>query len=145
MQDDQLHYDSFETTLIRVEAAEKARVFSPTPIDPVALLRTPKTMTGIRFARQLKFALPFAAAAMLVMGVWGAMWNSQLGRLRDHKVVLTYSVVENDCDGSFLKCFNGLDHAKTACRTFDYDRDGDVDLADYRTYQVDCDGPVAMR
>lgn len=141
MNHDQIQPDPMEVALGRLEAAEQAGVFHKTDVDAARLLRSDNHVTQIDFARRVKRILPFAAAAMLVAGVWGTMWNTELGRLRTQKLAM----MENDCDGSFLKCFQGLRNSESVCRTYDYDRDGDVDLADYGTYQMSCDGPVAMR
>lgn len=138
-------HDAFEVVLARVEAAHRAGVFNTTPIDATALLRQSNHMGSIGFVRTMKRVIPFAAAAILVVGVWGTMWSTQLGKIRGQKLALVNGAMENDCDGSFLKCFQGPRSTEVICRTYDYDRDGDVDLADFGTYQMDCDGPVAMR
>lgn len=141
MSHDQFHPDPMEAALGRLETAERAGVFHRTDVDVATLLRSANDLAPISFARRIKRVLPFAAAAVLVAGVWGTMWDTELNRLRTQKLAM----VENDCDGSFLTCFQGLRSSQSVCRTYDYDRDGDVDLADYGTYQMSCDGPVAMR
>lgn len=141
MRTDQFQHDPFESALRRVEAAEKADVFRRSPVDADALLRGASSLSPLSFTRRAKRIVPFAAAAMLVVGVWGTMWNTQLGKLRSQKLAM----VESDCDGSFLKCFQGPSNQNAICGTYDYDRDGDIDLADFGTYQKTCDGPVALR
>lgn len=141
MLNDQFQPDQFESALRRVEAAEKADVFGRSPVDADALLRSASSMAPMSFTHRMMRIVPFAAAAMLVVGVWGTMWNTQLGKLRSQKLAM----VESDCDGSFLKCFQGPSQQNAICGTYDYDRDGDIDLADFGTYQMSCDGPVAMR
>lgn len=141
MLNDQYRHDPIESALRRVEAAEKADVFGRSPVDADALLRSAGSKAPLSFTRKMMRIVPLAAAAMLVVGVWGTMWNTQLGKLRSQKLAM----VENDCDGSFLKCFQGPSDQNAVCGTYDYDSDGDIDLADFGTYQMSCDGPVAVR
>jgi len=145
MHDELKAHDSMEAALRRVEVARRAGVFNPTPIDAAALLRDSAPVRQPGFAFTLKRVIPFAAAALLVVGVWGTMWNSQLGKIRGQKIALVNGAFENDCDGSFLKCFQGPSSSEAVCSAYDYDHDGDVDLSDFGAYQMDCDGPVAMR
>lgn len=129
-----------EKALRELHAAEGAGVFRATPTAE----RSPQGLWRVVVVHRRLF-VPLAAAAALAIGVWGMMWSVQLDRLRAQKLGPVASAVESDCDGSFLKCFQGMGAGGDRCAAFDYDHDGDIDLADFGVYQMDCDGPVALR
>ena len=86
-----------------------------------------------------------AASIILAIGIGGYMFSSEFDSLRQHKTPQHYAdqsgVQSSDCDGNFFECVAGPSHIVMAnCNRFDYDLDGDVDLTDIKTYQLNCDG-----
>lgn len=150
LNDREQQHDFIEAALRELDAAEHAAVFRRTAMDASALLggasaRHPAT---IRWAR-LRW-VPLAAAAMVAVGVWSWMFHGELAGLRKKAQPVTggasLTTGERNCDGVFSNCFSGpKPTALASCRTFDFDDDGDVDLMDFRSYQIACDGQTRLR
>ena len=146
MNEDRPQPESLEAALGEWSALQSARVFEPTPVDTRALLaamiddgarRDPHRPMRIRWGA-------VAAAAMLAFGMWGAMFSWQLSDVRR---TASYTLGPDEfepCRGNFLDCFahSAVADSGASCRGFDFDGDGDIDLADFGAYQSNCDQPV---
>ena len=144
MSDERSQLDPIESTLVELRAAETAGVFGRTRVDAEGLLRNcspARTTSPWRFALRW---VPVAAAVALVVGVWGTMfaWRTDDGRSGSAGVP-TRSAMARNMNGEFVGCFAGPSEQRAAdCLSYDYDSDGDVDLADFRAYQVAYAGPM---
>jgi len=137
--------DSIERNLLELEQAERAGVFRPTMISATELVHARPKLTRAQWAIRLS---PIAAAVVLAIGVTVGMFQWQINHLRQRASQSTTYFTQNDspCEGDFLQCFTGpQDRISIACKPFDFDSDGHVDLSDYGKYLADCDGPVATR
>ncbi len=144
MSNDPTQLEAIEGALIELDAAEKAGVFGRTRVSAKALLLG-RASTSPRYPRWLasRTVLPVAAAVAMAIGVSSWMFTSQLnvpgnGGAGDHIVV----VDAGRCSGDFFGCLTGPGSlGSSGCQTYDYDSDGDVDLADYGSHQRACAGP----
>ncbi|MBI4719380.1 MAG: hypothetical protein HY763_16415 [Planctomycetes bacterium] len=152
-----------EQTLLELAEAERAGVFRPTAADaqevlaraivaaPTSNAAASREPAVVRFLR-VRW-LPLGAAAMLVFGVWGVLFQRELVNVTQRAKVAALltsgggpAAREHDCDGSITGCFSGPTRlALSGCRTYDYDADGDVDLADIGTFQLACEGASRLR
>ena len=154
MVDDANRLDALEEALVTLHAMEAARVFDPTPFDAEALVTAPKVRALPVTRRRIGLIwVPFAAAAVLAVGVWSWMFQSQLSSLRLAGQINPSEVIvggpasgESGCAGNFTDCFGGPHpEALARCESCDYDADGDVDMFDYRAYQATYGGPTRLR
>lgn len=138
--------DPIEDALLELKGAERAGVFDRTRLDAETLVRV-DAVPG-QLARRIVGARWLSAAAViaLAVGVWGVVFKSPpLSTSNPNDLVhdVASPVDEFDlCDGSILRCLSGPSDIVVAsgCRPHDYDADGDVDLADFRSYQLTCRG-----
>lgn len=140
--------DAVEAALLELAEADKARVFAPTPIDRHLLAATPVFAPVSAGSVIRRFRAPLAAAAVLAIGVWSLMFYSELSSLRQASRLVDHSLIamsgettpERTANGDFMECFSGPQPAQlVSCHSYDFDADGDVDLADYRSYQLGLD------
>lgn len=137
--------DPTEEALLELDAAEKARLFERTRVDARALLaealpvgRVPRRW----YANGVMW--PAAASVVLALGVAAWVFNPQNDSTNKagpmaSQIALGPAAPGN---GSFFGCLTGPGSGgRSACRDYDYDLDGDVDLADFRAYQLACAGP----
>ncbi len=144
MSNDPTQLDAIEGALVELAAAEKAGVFGRTRVDAAALL-SGEASTSPRYPRwrSSRIMLPVAAAVAMAIGVSSWMFTSQLnapgnGGFGDHVVVAD----AGRCAGGFFGCLTGPGSSgSSGCQAYDYDSDGDVDLADYGAHQRSCAGP----
>ena len=144
MSNDPTQLDAIEKALLELDAAEKAGVFGRTSVDARALLSR-EASAGPSHPRWLtsRLAMPAAAAVAMAIGVSSWMFTSQLnapgnGGFGSHVVVAD----AGRCAGGFFGCLTGPGSSgSTGCQGYDYDSDGDVDLADYGAHQRACAGP----
>ncbi len=129
---DELHeFRHVEAALHGLGESERAGVFAPTPLDTRRLLHTPSRSLVLRAVYRWG---SIAAAIGLVLGIW--RW-SDLGTT----TTATKVAMVSPCNGTFFGCVSGPRQSLgTSCGDFDYDRDGDIDMADFRTYQLECEG-----
>ena len=135
--------DSIEAALLELDAAERAGLFEPTRLDSGMLLTADVGGRDTGHGRRTLRWLSIASAAAVVLFVWGSMFSAQLDSLRKSDRVADASLVDanSGCDGSFVHCFSGPTQLVLAgCVSHDYDADGDVDLADFSTFQRGCAG-----
>ena len=136
--------DPIEDALLELKDAEQATVFSRTRLDAESLVRV-DAAPG-RFARRIVGARWLSAAAViaLAVGIWGLVFRSPSTSTTSPNGIATIALVDefDPCDGSILRCLSGPSDIVLAsgCRPHDYDADGDVDLADFGSYQLTCRG-----
>ncbi len=152
MTDDPRKLDPIEQALLELEAAQHDRVFVPTRVDAVSRVPGQVERKPIEARRHALRWISAAAAVALAFGVWS--WTSPMGVGTFDRGDAASGVAQpaagrvesSGCDGSFLRCFMGpSQRVASSCLTHDYDADGDVDLADYRVFLLDCDGPAHLR
>ena len=138
--------DPVEQALLELHAAERAHVFDRTRVDAAVLARASRQQAvGRPIWLTPRFLAPVAATIVIALGVSSWMFNSHLNELRQaaRDTSSTILAQAGSCEGAFFDCLNGPDGAagSAGCQTYDYDTDGDVDLADFRAYQLACVGP----
>ncbi len=126
--------DPLEAALHEAELAERAGVFRATRLDAPSLA----LQAGSDGPRRRRGMLRWAAVAALVVitvSVWGGMFASQIAQLRARSRGTT--ILQVASAESISSCLAGPAEAlSAACRAFDYDADGDVDMADVSSYQL---------
>ncbi len=126
---------SIEQALAELEQATRAGAFRPTPLDIKALLNgasEAETPWIIRYRKTVA-----AAAVVFATGVWGAMFAMQIGDVQRVKLASSNQPAGVYAAVAFQNCVAGPKGSLTAaCKTFDVDTDGDVDLADISSIQL---------
>lgn len=139
MKNDPRQFDPLENAMLELRAAEKLRVFDKTRLDAEGLLHAAEGGHIFRLWSAQRWAA-VAAGIVLAFGVWGTMFAYKINDLRGARS--THGVVNGtdtaDCvDCNFFGCFTGpTERIAVKCLNHDYDADGDVDLADFREFQV---------
>ena len=137
MSEDLRKLDGVEEALLELEAAEEVGLFSRTRVDAPRLVAQPSPVSRagtIRFALRL---LPVAAAVAMVVGAGTWMFRGGIHSTAGPETTITS--IASAGYGSFHGCFGGPKGVVSSeCLAHDYDSDGDVDLADFRAYQVAC-------
>jgi hypothetical protein len=139
MTDELRQLDGIEQALLELEAAEQAGLFQRTRIDTSGLLAEPVPVRRAGSSRMALRLLPVAAAVCLAVGLWTMRPGTQTD-LYTPNPTTTNSLALSDsgaCDANFSLCLGGpSDGVQPTCMAHDYDADGDVDLADFRAYQL---------
>jgi hypothetical protein len=144
------HLEPIESALLELGDAERASVFSRTPVSAEELIAHSLTHQPMVLKRSTIIWLSsVAAAVLLAVGVGSVMFKYQLDHLRSSTGIVDGSTSGADgdpCDGNFLNCFSGPETGALAmrCDVHDYDADGDIDLADFRDYQINCNRPPSL-
>ena len=145
------HLEPIESALLELGDAERASVFSRTPVSAEKLIAQSHTNQPVVLSRRtLVWLSSLAAVVLLAVGVGSIMFKYQLDHLRGSAGMVegpASGAGGNDpCDGNFLNCFSGPESVVLAmrCGVHDYDADGDVDLADFRSYQIHCNRPPSL-
>ena len=127
-----------EDALAELEAAETAGVFQPTRLDAEpALVGLHPVATSA--GRVFRLWVPSAAAALVVLGVWGLLFRSEVKSIqaKRDRVAQTVRVASALPVSAFAGCLTGPNQlAASSCDTNDLDADGDVDLADFSMGQL---------
>ncbi len=132
--------DRFDELLAEFAAAKQSGVFGTTPTTGithgVAVVETAPQPWWLAPRR----LVPIAAAAVVAFTVWGWLIQRELGAVRERARLGNVStlVADGGCDAAFLNCFGGSANGTRHCTAFDFDQDGDVDLADYGVHQLTC-------
>ena len=134
-----------ELGLVELKSAEQANLFEQTKINPHDLLIASTQITPIWRRLPIGLITSAAASVILAVGIGGYMFYSEIDSLRQQQTSQHYavqtSVDQSDCDGDFFECVAGPSQiVMSNCIRFDYDLDGDVDLTDIKTYQLNCNG-----
>jgi hypothetical protein len=132
--------DPIEISLRELADAEQADLFRKTRVDARSLLRMtsgPKRTTlTVRTLRWGSIAAVFALAATICG--WIFTTGTESTRMTSIPIG-TIASATTGCDGTFSGCLTGPNGTpQSACRGYDYDADGDIDLVDARTYQLNC-------
>lgn len=139
MDNDREHLDAVERALIELRAAERAGVFQPTRVQAPALMGA-AAARGSKISRRLAMRLlGVAAVLMLAVTVWTAMFQRELGRLRDQRNSMVAGVAPQGAGSmSFADCMSGpsMTQLSKGCLGHDRNGDGSVDLQDYGTLQL---------
>jgi len=145
------HLEPIESALLELDQAERASVFARTPVPAEELIASSHTNQPVVLSRHtLLWLSSVAAVVLLAAGVWTVMFKYQLDDLRSSARMVDDSASDaggdDPCDGNFLNCFSGPESVVLAmrCDLHDYDADGDVDLADFRSYQIHCNRPPSL-
>ncbi|MCH8241225.1 MAG: hypothetical protein IH897_01285 [Planctomycetes bacterium] len=143
--------ERIESALLELDHAERASVFSRTPVSAEELIAPSHTNQPMVLSRHtLVWLSSVAAVVVLAAGVWTVMFKYQLDHLRSSAGMVEGPASDagghDPCDGNFLNCFSGPESVVLAmrCDLHDYDADGDVDLADFRNYQINCNRPPSL-
>ena len=143
--------EPIESALLELDQAERASVFARTPVSAEELIAQCQANRPMVLRRHtLAWLSSAAAVVLLAAGVWTVMFKYQLDHLRSSAGIVegpASGAGGNDpCDGNFLNCFSGPESVVLAmrCDLHDYDSDGDVDLADFRSYQINCNRPPSL-
>ncbi len=140
--DNEKQLDPIEASLRELGLAEEAGLFQPTRVDAGRCVRVSReeVARGRRTARLWLSAV--AATIVLALGVWTWLFSVEISAVRDRAMLAGREAVTSpaDCrDRSILACVTGPSQlALAGCAAHDYDTDGDVDMADFRTYQLAC-------
>jgi len=133
--------DPVEELLRELADTERAELFRKTRVDARSLLRAvypdnpaPRVLRGMRW-------MPIAAVLGVAATICGWAFTTRTGATRQLPLpsgTMTASAT-GGCDGTFFGCLTGPKVAPpSACRGYDYDADGDIDLVDARTFQLNC-------
>lgn len=120
-----------------LEAAHRAGVFSRTPQAVIQPLVTDSAPSRF-FVLSPRWAI--AATLLIAAGVWTMMFRTTLSRVqeRSRSAQLASAV---DLQSALASCVGGpKGDLNDYCGRVDFDRDGDVDLSDFGTYQRDLAG-----
>lgn len=140
------HLDPVEDALLAHDDADRAGVFRVTPVNADDLFGGPVVVRSPRLVFRAGVAV--AATIVLAVGVWSWLFQMELSRLRSAAITGNSVALQSDalpvrCDACISECVTGPVPNKPAdCDRYDYDADGDVDLADFSRYQLAYAGPV---
>ena len=122
MTNDRKNLDPVEEALLELDATERAHLFKLTSADTRRLLESPTGQASTGSRRIALRWLPVAAAVVIAVGVWS--WAFRVEPLASARATIS-------------DCLTGPDEVvAVTCRGYDSDADGDVDLADFHSYQV---------
>lgn len=132
--------DPLEISLRELADAERADLFRRTRVDARSLLRATHTVNRApRVLRRIRW-VPIAALLGMAATICVWVFTTGTGETRLTSIPIgTIASATNGCDGTFSGCLTGPNGTpQSACRGYDYDADGDIDLLDARTYQLNC-------
>lgn len=135
--------DPLEISLRELADAERAGLFRKTRVDARSLLcATQIVLRGPRDLRRMRW-VPIAAVLGIAATICAWIFTTGIGETRQFSFpsgTMTASATVS-CDGTFFGCLTGPNGTPASgCRGYDYDADGDIDLVDARTYQLNCNG-----
>jgi len=135
--------DPMEISLRELADAERADLFRKTRVDARSLLRSTSGLKRTtRTVRRIHW-VPIAAMLGMAVTICGWVLTTRIGETRQRPLpsgTMTASAT-GGCDGTFFGCLTGPNGTPpSGCRGYDYDADGDIDLVDARTYQLNCNG-----
>ncbi len=140
MKSEQHDIDPIETALSELDAAKRAGVFRRTPVELRDLQHAHATASDARPQWLTLKLWPVAAAILLAIGVSSWMFAGELAELRRQSRMASTAnpAMTGGAYVAFNTCFNGprTGRDNADCGGQDYDADGDVDLADFRSYQL---------
>jgi len=131
MDSEKRQLDGVERALLDCAEARSAGVFHSTPLDIDAVLNEPMPIV-----RRLRWChvTPVAAAVVLAIGLGAWMLNVEIGHVRDHRARLASA---RHTQKQFAFNITGPRRSvESEQAPLDLDEDGDIDLADFRQYQL---------
>lgn len=135
--------DPIEASLRELADAEQVELFRRTHVDARSLLRSAQTVNRApRVMLRMRW-ISIAAVFALAVTICGWAFTKWTGLPHRHRLPIGTMMASaiDGCDGAFFACLTGPNGTPaTACGAYDYDSDGDVDLVDARTYQLNCNG-----
>lgn len=143
MVEDHGQFDDFERLMLEAADAQRAGVFERTRVDVEALVGEPARHA--RWYRHILVGLPVAACIAMFFGVatmWRAGSHDGEAGLNGTAVSTFGAGMVSPAEGcqnyqTFRACFGGPGIlVGSECRCVDFDRDGDVDLADMGGLQM---------
>jgi len=132
--------DPIEASLRELADAEQAELFRRTHLDARSLLRSSSALSGAPQVLPWMRWVLIAAVFALAVTICGWVFTTRTGptRLASFPSGMIASAT-GGCDGRFFGCLTGPNGTPAAdCGAYDYDADGDIDLVDARTYQLNC-------
>ena len=139
------HLSEFERLMLDATAAERAGVFSSTPVDVESLAGESLVAGPARWYQQVLMGLPLAACIAMFFGIatlWQTGSGTSNGIMNGTAAVSTFNgaadlpVERCQTLDDFQSCFKGPGVlVDTECRYADFDSDGDVDLRDVGRFQ----------
>ena len=140
---------NLERLIAEVHAAREAGVFNRTNLDVAALNAAvladpPAPSWGVRFYERALVGLPLAACLAIVIGIGsmiGGPTGNKIGSVAPSPLAALDTngepyAVESHGIGFIAGCFSGPgEPVAPGCGSADLDRDGDVDLIDFGSYQ----------
>jgi hypothetical protein len=139
MVNDSGQFDPLESAMLELRDAEGHGVFESTQVDAESLLGAKEDGHIFRLWTVRRWAA-VAAAIVLAFGVWGTMFAVKIGEMQSKRPTAGIVDVTDNAgcvNCNFFGCFTGpAERIATKCLDHDYDADGDVDLADFREYQM---------
>ncbi len=134
--------DPIEDSLRELADAERARLFCRTRVDARSLLHSAsKGNYAFRVSRRTRW-VSIAAAVVLAVSICG--WIFTVGRNSTRITPFPSGMIASAsgaCDSRFFSCLTGPSGRPSVdCGVYDFDTDGDIDLADAGAYQRRCTG-----
>lgn len=126
-----------EQALLELAQGEQAGVFLRTHISPDVFGSPHEPAHAAPWFRTFRLWVPLSAAALLVIGVWGALFQSEFASIRKKNAESSMRVASAVGGTPLSGCMVGPGKNIPAdCSRFDRDIDGDVDLADISLVQL---------
>jgi len=129
--------DPIETALAEFGEAERAGVFGRTPLPGREAWEDKPTT--IKFPLRTLRRLAIAATIALAVGVWSWTYSTRQSSLpmQPHKATSLQFADSGTIQASIARCISGpTGSVDAACGGVDFDGDGDVDLADFSSFQA---------
>jgi hypothetical protein len=130
--------DAIEQRLLDLEEAERADVFSRTPVDSEQLLQEPAVTASRTFGLAQRLAPLVAAVAIVAVAVCGWVFGPESVTIPEpDRFAGTAPSVDTAQAVTLQECMNGpVGSLLPGCDEFDLDDDGSVTLADFGAYQL---------
>jgi len=129
-----------EALLRESAAADEAGVFRSTELNAERVLRESShapVPLSVTIGRKW---IPVAAAIGIAAVLWPVLYSMEFADIREKTRVAQQNAAENGSvvlASNISGCVAGPDGASgQPCENYDYDADGDIDLADYSRYQL---------
>lgn len=139
------HLDPLEALLREAAAAEQAGVFRATELNAERLLReSSQAPVPLSVSIGRKW-IPVAAAIGIAAILWPVMYSREFSNIREEVRLAQHSAVGDGAAGGsdvvlashISGCVAGPEAGGgQPCHDYDFDADGDIDLADFSRYQL---------
>lgn len=138
MHDEREQLTAIEQALAELDEARRAGVFGRTAVSASCLRDAPASRRPVPFfASWRHFGLPAVACMALMIGMGAYMFHREVTGIRGKLPGAACLVAGARPTTAFNLCFGGPGSGQMPrCNVYDCDTDGDVDLADFASYQV---------